>query len=217
MPKAFRFDHSTVRRVKRFLAKENQSSTSTKERDRSHLGQMPILLVWKRKRVEFRERESYIFSLIYLSKKTLRCTHYTPHTQTTSVVLPHRRASYPGFTTSSLFYQGVATVSIGSVLSMSKLDNSSGDFESLGTQLPRQIPLHRYRLRHAKARSKHVPSLLERNKEKCSTPKEKERKGQAASLVVFTEFFIWMTEKREPNYVCFGIGKVGQSGSKMTA
>ncbi|GKV53220.1 hypothetical protein SLEP1_g59756, partial [Rubroshorea leprosula] len=32
MPKAFRFDHSTVRRVKRFLAKENQSST-TQERD----------------------------------------------------------------------------------------------------------------------------------------------------------------------------------------
>lgn len=45
MPKAFSFDHSTVRRVKRFLAKENQSSTTTKERDRSHLGQMPILLV----------------------------------------------------------------------------------------------------------------------------------------------------------------------------
>ena len=88
MPKAFSFDHSTVRRVKRFLAKENQSSTTTKERDRSHLGQMPILLVWKRKRVEFRERESYIFSLIFRSKKTLRRTHYTPHTQTTSVVLP---------------------------------------------------------------------------------------------------------------------------------
>lgn len=88
MPKAFRFDHSTVRRVKRFLAKENQSSTPTKERDRSHLGQMPILLVWKRKRVEFRERESSIFSFFYLSKKTLRRTHYTPHTQTTSVVLP---------------------------------------------------------------------------------------------------------------------------------
>lgn len=60
------------------------------QRDRSHLGQMPILLVWKRKRVEFRERESYIFSFLdlNLSKKTLRCTHYTPHTQTTSVVLP---------------------------------------------------------------------------------------------------------------------------------
>ena len=30
-------------------------------------------------------------------------------------------------------------VSIGSVLSMSKLDNSSGDFESLGTQLPYEV------------------------------------------------------------------------------
>ncbi|KAJ4979898.1 hypothetical protein NE237_010678 [Protea cynaroides] len=47
MPKAFSFDQSTVHRVKRLqrLAKENQSSTPTKERDRSHLGQMPILLV----------------------------------------------------------------------------------------------------------------------------------------------------------------------------
>lgn len=76
---------------------------------------------------------------------------------------------------------------------MSKLDNSSGDFESLGTQLPYEVEdkTDRFHFVPFTSRgSKHVPSLLERKKEKCSTPKEKERKGQAASLVVFTEFVI---------------------------
>ena len=64
MPKAFRFDHSTVRRVKRFLAKENQTLQPRKEIDQSWPNANPPSLKEKKSGVS---RTRIIYFLIDLS------------------------------------------------------------------------------------------------------------------------------------------------------